>query len=187
MNATHQNTVLPTGSTAEEQFAQIQAASRQLALNDIWEHKQPTTVDQIQDISSSSTKKQAPPVQVDTIVTTSMSSFKIVHQDDNTQTVSHVPRIQNQHLQVPIDPQNIQDIWSDDNKENITAINIGTSALNVKTQMHINVVTEAKLSIEVDQTDTDDADDKDVEYFRQISEHCAVVNIKIATKSFCSC
>ena len=33
--ATCQNTVLPIGSTAKEEFAQIQAASRQLALNDI--------------------------------------------------------------------------------------------------------------------------------------------------------
>ena len=61
MSATHQNTILPTGDTTEEQFAQIQASSRQIALNDIHEHEQPTAPDQIQDISSSSTEEQAPP------------------------------------------------------------------------------------------------------------------------------
>ena len=98
MHATHQNTVLPTGGTAEEQFAQIQTSSRQLALNDIREHEQPTAPDQIQDVSSSSTEEQAPLVQVDTIVMTFTSSFEIVHQDDNTQTVSHVPRIPDQQF-----------------------------------------------------------------------------------------
>ena len=105
---------------------------------------------------------------------TSTSSFEIVHQDNNTQTVSHVPRILDQHLQVPIDPQNIQDIWSNDDEENITSIKKGSSALNVEAQIHTNVVTTAKFSIEVDQTDTDDTDDEeddeDVEYFRQLSE-----------------
>ena len=174
MCATCQNTVLPTGITVKEEFAQIQAASRQLALNDIRDHEQPTTPDQVQDISSSSTEEQAPPVQVDTIVTTSTSSFEIVHQDDNTQTVSHIPRIPDQHLQAPIDPQNIQDIWSHDDEENITAINKGTSTLNVKAQIHTNVVTKAKSSIEVGQTDTADADNEedneDVKYFRWLSE-----------------
>ena len=154
MCATRKDTILPTGGTTEEQFAQIQASSRQSALNHIREHEQPTAPDQIQDVSSSSTEEQAPPAQVDTIVTTFMSSFEIVHQDDNTQTVSHVPRISDQHLQVPIDPQNIQDIWLDDDEENITAINKGMSTHNVKAQIHTNIVTKVKLSIEVDQTDT---------------------------------
>ena len=136
-------------------------------MNDICEHKQPTAPDQIQDISSSSTEEQAPPLQTDTVLTTSTSSFEIVHQDDNTQTTTNVPRVPDQHLQAPIDPQNIQDIWSDDNKENITAIKKGMSTLNVKAQIHTNVVTKAKSSIELDQTKTDDADDEDVEYFRQ--------------------
>ena len=132
MHATCQNIVLPTGGTAEEQFAQIQASSRQIALNDICEHKQPTAPDQIQDVSSSSTEEQASPAQVDTIVTTSTSSFEIVHHDDNTQTVSHMPRTPDQHLQAPIDPQNIQDIWSNDDEENITAINKGMSLVILK-------------------------------------------------------
>ena len=141
-HATRQNTILPTGGTTEEQFAQIQTSSRQIALNDICEHEQPTTPDQIQDVSSSSTEKQAPPAQVDTIETTSTSSFEIVHQDDNMQTISHMPRILDQHLQVPIDPQNIQDIWLDDDEENITAINKGTSTHNVKAQIHTNIETK---------------------------------------------
>ena len=119
-------------------------------MNDIHEHEQPTVSDQIQDVSSSSTEEQAPPAQVDTIVTTSTSSFEVIHHDDNTQTVSHVPRTPDQHLQAPIDPQNIQDIWPDDDEENITAINKGKSTYNVKAQIHTNVVTKVKYSIEVD-------------------------------------
>ena len=61
MCATHQNTVFQAGGTAEEQFAQIQASSRQNALNDIQEHEQPTAPDQIQDMSLSSVEEQAPP------------------------------------------------------------------------------------------------------------------------------
>ena len=102
-------------------------------------------------------------------MTTSMSSFEIIHHNNNTQTVSHMPITPDQHLQVPIDPQNIQDIWSDDDEENITAINKGMSTRNVKAQIHTNVVTKVKSSIEVDETDTDDTDDEeddeDVEYF----------------------
>ena len=52
--ATRQNTVFQAGGTAEEQFVQIQASSRQTALNDIREHEQPTVPDQIHDVSSSS-------------------------------------------------------------------------------------------------------------------------------------
>ena len=85
-----------------------------------------------------------------------------------------MPRIPDQHLQAPIDPQNIQDIWSHDDEENITAVNKGMSTLNVKAQIHTNVVTKAKSSIEVDQTDTADADNEedneDVKYFRWLSE-----------------
>ena len=178
MHATCQNNVFPIGGTAEEQFAQIQASSRQIALNDIGEHEQPTTPDQIQDVSSSSVEEQAPPEPVDTTVTTSTSSFEIMHQDDNNQTVSHVPRIPDQHLQVPIDPQHIQDIWSDDDEENITAINKGTSTCNVQVLIHTNVATKVKSSIEVDSTDTGDADDEedeDIEYFRQLSKRCTAV------------
>ena len=186
--ATCQNTVFQPGGTAEEQFSQIQVLSRQSALNDIWAHEQATTPEQIQDVSSSSLEEQAPPTQVHTTVTTSTSSFEVVHQDDNTQTVSHVPRIPDQHLQAPIDPQNIQDIWSDDDEENITSINKGTSTRNVKAVIHTNVATKVKSSIEVDSTDTEDADDEadddDIEYFRQLTERCAAIELKIATDGF---
>ena len=169
----------------------LDSGFKQSALNDICEHEQPTAPDQIQDVSLSSTEEQAPPVQVDTVVTTSTSSFEIIHQDDNTQTVSHMPRTPDQHLQASIDPQNIQDIWSDDDEENITAINKGTSTHNVKAQIHTNVVTKVKSSIEVDKTDTEDADDElddeDVEYFGQLTEKCAAVDLKIATRGFHSC
>ena len=133
-------------------------------------------------------KRTSTPTQVHTTVTTSTSSFEIVHQDDNTQTVSHVPRIPDQHLQAPIDPQNIQDIWSDDDEENITAINKGMSTRNVKALIHTNVATKVKSSIEVDSTDTEDADeadDDDIEYFRQLTERCAVLDLKIAADGFC--
>ena len=139
-------------------------------------------------MSLSSLEEQAPPTQVHTTVTTSTSSFEVVHQDDNTQTVSHVPRIPDQHLQAPIDPQNIQDIWSDDDEENITAINKGMSTRNVKAITHTNVATKVKSSIEVDSTDTEDADDEadddDIEYFRQLTERCAAIELKIATDGF---
>ena len=122
------------------------------------------------------------------MVTTSTSSFEIVHQDNNTQTVSHVPRIPDQHLQAPINPQNIQDIWSDDDEENTTTINKGTSTCNVKAQIHTNVATKVKSSIEVDSTDTEDADDEanddDIEYFRQLTERCTTIDLKIATDDF---
>ena len=188
MRATCQNTVFQLGGTAEEQFAQIQASSSQSTLNDIWEHEQATAPDQIQDVSSSSVEEQAPPTQVHTTVTTSTSSFEIVHQDDNSQTVSHVPRIPDQHLQSPINPQNIQDIWSDDDEENITAINKGMSTHNVKALIYTNVATKVKSSIEVDSTDTEDADneadDNDIEYFRQLTERCAALDLKIAADGF---
>ena len=156
-------------------------------MNDIREHEQPTTPDQIQDVSSSSIEEQAPPAKVDTTFNTSTaSSFEIVHQDNNNQTVSQVPRIPDQHLQAPIDLQNIQDIWSDDNEENITAINKGTSTHNVKAIIHTNVATKVKSSIEVDSTNTEDADDEadDIEYFRQLIERCTAVDLKIAADGF---
>ena len=72
---THQNTGFQPGGTTEEQFAQIQASSRQNALNDIRAHEQATAPEQVQDVSSSSLEEQAPPTQVHTMVTTLTSSF----------------------------------------------------------------------------------------------------------------
>ena len=123
-----------------------------------------------------------------TTITTSTSSFEIVHHDDNIQTVSHVPRTPDQHLQAPINPQNIQDIWSDDDEENITTINKGMSTTNIKAVIHTNVATKVKSSIEVDSTNTEDADDKadddDIGYFRQLTERCTAGDLKIATDGF---
>ena len=102
--------------------------------------------------------------------------------------MSHVPRIPDQHLQVPIDPQHIQDIWSDDDEENITAINKVMSIRNVKALIHTNVATKVKSSIEVDPTNTEDTDDEeddeDIEYFRQLTERCTAVELKIAADGF---
>ena len=145
-------------------------------------------LEQIQDVSSLSLEEQAPPNQEHTTVTTSTSSFEVVHQDNNTQTVSHVPRIPDQHLQAPIDPQNIQDIWLDDDEENITTINKGMSTRNVKATIHTNVATKVKSSIEVDSTDTEDADDEvdddDIEYFRLLTERCTVIRTKDSYRWF---
>ena len=73
----------------------------------------------------------------------------------------------------------------DDDEENITAINKGTSTGNVKALIHTNVATKVKSSIEVDSTDTEDAvdeaDDDDIEYFRLLTERCAALELKIAT------
>ena len=65
------------------------------------------------------------------------------------------------------------------------------STRNVKAQIHTNVVTKVKSSIEIDETDTNDADDEeddeDVAYFQQLTEKCAAVDLKIATRGFRSC
>ena len=111
-----------------------------------------------------------------------------MHQEDNTQTISNVCRVPDQHVKVSTDPQNIQDIWSNDDEENITSINKGMSTINVKVQIHTNIVTKAKSSIKLDQMETknadDEEDDEDVEYFKQLSERCKAVDILIATKGF---
>ena len=55
--------------------------------------------------------------------------------------------------------------------------------------IHTNVATKVKSSIEVDSTDTEDADDEtddnDIEYFRQLTERYTAVDLKIATDGFC--
>ena len=76
----------------------------------------------------------------------------------------------------------------DDDEENITTINKGTPTKNINAVIHTNVATKVKSSIEVDSTDTEDADDEadydDIEYFRQLTERCAAVDLKIATDGF---
>ena len=73
---------------------------------------------------------------METTVTTSGSSFKVIHHDDNEQEVRTVPPIPYKHLTAPITPQDIQDIWSESFSEedegDITTVSKGTSNLTVK-------------------------------------------------------
>ena len=77
---------------------------------------------------------------METSITTSSSSFEIVHHGDNEQEVHTVPPVPYKRLTAPITPQDIQDIWSEsfsDNDEgDITAVNKGTSNLTVKAEIH---------------------------------------------------
>ena len=107
-----------------------------------------------------------------------------------------LPQMRWFHLCVPVGgdllqfllASHIQDIWLDDDEENITAINKGTSTHNVKALIHTNVATKVKSSIEVDSTDTEDADDEadddDIKYFRLLTERCTALELKIATDGF---
>ena len=102
---------------------------------------------------------------METSITTSSSSFEIVHHGDNEQEVRTVPPVPYKRLTAPITPQDIQDIWSesfsDDDEGNITAINKGTSTLTVKAEIHTSKHKNAKSTIEVDNSEEDDdVDDK---------------------------
>ena len=194
--ATRQNTILPTEGTAEEQFAAIEASTRQHILNDIRQHQQPTTPEQSPNVSSSSLEDKGPTNEVETSITTSSSSFKIVHHGDNEQEVCTVPPVPYKQLTAPITPQDIQDIWSesfsDDNEGDITAINKGTSNLTVKAEIHTSKCKNAKSIIEVDNSEEDDnadneVDEEDIQFLRQLTARCESVEIQIATNGFCSC
>ena len=165
--ATRQNTVLPTKGTAEEQFTAIEASTCQQILNDIRQHQQPTTPEQSPDVSSSSLKDKGPPNEVETLITTSSSSFEIVHQGDNEQKVCTVPPVPYKQLTAPITPQDIQDIWSksfsdnDNDEGDITTLNKCTSNLTVTAKIHTSKSKNIKSSIEVDNSEEDDnTDDK---------------------------
>ena len=85
---------------------------------------------------SSSLEDKGPTNEVESLTTTSSSSFEIVHQDDNEQEVHTVPPVPYKQLTAPITPQDIQDIWtkklvSEDDEGDITAVNKGTSNLTV--------------------------------------------------------
>ena len=62
------------------------------------------------------------------------------------------------------------------------------SNCNVKPLIHTNVATKVKCSIKVDSTDTEDADDEtdddDIKYFRQLTERCTALDLKIAADGF---
>ena len=135
-------------------------------------------------MSTSFTEEQAPPADAEPVITTLTGRFEIVHQDDNTQTIKNIPRVPDKNLTAPIQPHNVQDIWSEDDDEDMTAINTGMSTATVKAQIHTDVTTNVET---INDNDTDDKDDEDVKYFRQLMEWCETVNTLIATKGFCSC
>ena len=68
---------------------------------------------------------------METSITTSSSSFKIVHHGDNEQEVCTVLPVPYKWLTAPTTPQDIQDIWSesfsDDDEGDITTVNKGMS------------------------------------------------------------
>ena len=112
---------------------------------------------------------------METLITTSSSSFKIVHHGDNEQEVRTVPPVPYKWLSAPITPQDIQDIWSksfsDNDDGDITAINKGTSNLTVKAKIHTSKSKNAKSTIEVDNSEEDDdaddeADEEDIQFLR---------------------
>ena len=63
-------------------------------------------------VSSSSLEDKGPTTEVETSITTSSSSFEIVHHGDNEQEVRTLPPVPYKQLTAPITPQDIQDIWS---------------------------------------------------------------------------
>ena len=121
---------------------------------------------------------------METSITTSSSSFKIVHHGDNKQEVRTVPPVPYKRLTAPITPQDIQDIgsesFSDDDEGDITFINKGTSNLTVKAEIHTSKSKNAKSTIEVDNSGEDDnadnkADEEDIQFLRQLTARCESV------------
>ena len=144
----------------------------------------------------SSLEDKGPTTEVETSITTSSSSFEIVHHGDNEQEVCTVPPVPYKWLTAPITPQDIQDIWSksfsDNDEGDITAVNKGTSNLTVKAEIHTSKSKNAKSTIEVDNSEDDndannEADEEDIQFLRQLTARCESVEIQIATNGFCSC
>ena len=97
-------------------------------------------------VSSSSLEDKRPTTEVESSITTSSSSFEIIHHGDNEQEIRTVPLVPYKRLTAPITPQDIQDIWSesfsDDDEGDITAVNKGTSNLTVgKKYILVNIRT----------------------------------------------
>ena len=133
---------------------------------------------------------------METSITTSSSSFKIVHQGDNEQEVFTVPPVPYKRLTAPVTPQDIHDIWSksfsEDDEGDITAVNKGMSNLTVKAEIHPSKSKNAKSTIEVDNSEEDnnaddEADEEDIQFLRQLTTRCESVEIQITTNGFCSC
>ena len=134
-----------------------------------------------------STEEQ-PPQDTQAVVTSS-SSFEIVHQDDDNYTVQVIPSVQDKCLEAPFLPHNLPGIWSDDDDE--PPLNTGTTDSNlqiVTAEVHDNINTVIKASIEADSegTDNEDADDEDKEtercnrVLRKLAVKCESVNFLIA-------
>ena len=164
-------------------------------MNDI-RQQQPTAPDQSPDVSSSLLEDKGPTNEMETTVTTSASSFEIVHHNDNEQEVHTVSPIPYKHLTAPLTPQDIQDIWSksfsEEDEGHITAGNKGTSNLTVKAKIHTSKSKKAKSAIEVDKSEEEDdaddeADEEDIQFLRQLTKRCESVAILTATNSFHSC
>ena len=187
---------MPSKGTAEEQFAAFEASTHQHILNDIREQQQHTAPDQSPDVSSSSLEDKAPTKEGEPTVTTSGSSFEVIHHDDNEQEVHIVPPVPYKHLTAPITPQDIQDIWdetfSEDDEGNITTVSKGTSDSTVKAQIHNSKSKKVRSATEADDSDEDnyaddEADEEDIQFLRQLTEWCESVEILIATNGFRSC
>ena len=133
---------------------------------------------------------------METSITTSSSSFKIIHHGDNEQEANTVPPVPYKWLTAPITPQDIQDIWSEtfseDDEGDITTINKGTSHLTVTAEIHTSKSKNTKSTIEVanseeDNDANDEADEEDIQFLRHLATRCETVEIQIATNSFRSC
>ena len=174
----------------------MEASTHQHILNDIRQHQQPHTPEQSPDVSSSSLEDKGPTNEVETSITTSSSSFEIVHHSDNEQEVCTVPPVPYKRLTASTTPQDIQDIWSesfsDDDEGDISTVNKGMSNLTVKAEIHTSKRKNTKSTIEVDNSEEDDdadneADEEDIQFLRQLTARCESVVIQIATNGFCSC
>ena len=109
-----------------------------------------------------------------------------MHQGDNEQEVHTLPPVPYKQLTAQITPQDIQDIWSEtfseDEEGDITAVNKGTSNLTVTAEIHTSKSTNTKSTIEVANSEEDDdaddeADDKDIQFLRQLATRCETVEI----------
>ena len=152
--------------------------------------------EQSPDVSSSSLEDKGPPNDVETVITTSSSSFEIVHQGDNKQDIRTILPVPYKQLTAPLTAQDIQDIWSksfsEDDEGNITAIDQGTSNLTVKANIHTSKSRNIKSTIEADNSEGDDntnnkADEEDIQFLRQLKTRCESVEIQIVTNGFRSC
>ena len=87
-----------------------------------------------------------------------------MHHDDNTYTATKVPRDKDKHLKAPVLPHNIPDIWNDTDEEDETPLRTGNNLntnIQVKVDVHDNITTAVKASIEADTETSADETDED--------------------------